>query len=150
MFISASCLYSLLWGALNTEPSISSVAVENFIDQFCPVYVCVAGYNSTKSSHRFSPPLSVLKSESTDCPVYLQALFPAKDDPTMPEAVEETSGSTSGPNENMQYKGSELELEQMETRIADLDRSLDRSMDSSMESYENPFLKAPKRAKLKS
>lgn len=80
-----------------------------------------------------------MKTEPSDGPVYLQALLPAKEDDTGPENAEDnlTSGA---PSEEVGTKGGEAE--QMETNTSDMDRTMD-----SMESYENPFLKAPKRIK---
>ena len=88
---------------------------------------------------------AVVKTECRDAPLYLQALLPSQQESTdAPGAKNDTDPTTEGGNGASSSVKTEGEVD-AETSLSDLDKTLDCSIDS----YENPFLKAPKKAKSK-
>lgn len=75
-----------------------------------------------------------------DTPLYLQALLSNQEDTGAGNKAD-----SAGDNSGSGAKGNAEEL--MDTSVSDLDKTMDGS--SSVDSYENPFLKAPKRSKSK-
>ena len=92
-------------------------------------------YYAVCVTHAFSPTPSVVKSEAPDSPVYLLALAPTADD-----LVDTLADNL--PQKETESK--ENVTEQMDTSLSDADRTMDCSMDT----FQNPFLKKPKREKL--